>query len=198
MIAQMLVLFTRLAVGATALWIGSKPTDRQRIYFANHSSHLDTLALWAALPPRLRQRTRPVAAADYWGKTGLRRRIALGGLHAVLVERGGGGGAANPLAPLNEALDQGASLIIFPEGTRHDSAEPERFKSGLFHLAKRFPEVELIPVYLDNLHRSMPKGSYLPLPFLCRVHFGAPVVLGEEEEKNPFLERARLAILELG
>ena len=197
MIARTLVLFTRLAVGATAQWIGSKPTERQRIYFANHSSHLDTLALWAALPPRLRQRTRPVAAADYWGKTGLRRRIALGGLRAVLVERKGGGAAGNPLAPLNEALEQGDSLIIFPEGTRNASAEPEHFKSGLYHLAKRFPQVELVPVYLDNLHRSMPKGSFLPLPFLCRVRFGAPVTVAEDEGKEDFLERARLGILEL-
>ena len=196
MIARALVVFTRLAIGASPQWVGQGPPTGQCIYFANHASHLDTLALWTALPPDLRRQTRPVAAKDYWGKTAVRRKIALDGLRAVLIERHAGG-ARDLLAPLSEALSEGDSLIIFPEGTRHESPEPKEFKSGLFRLGQRFPEVQLVPVYLDNLHRSMPKGSFLPLPFLCRVRFGAPLQVGEGEDKTTFLTRARKAILEL-
>lgn len=196
MIARALVLFTRLAIGASPQWVGQGPSEGQCIYFANHASHLDTLALWTALPAQLRSQTRPVAAKDYWDKTAIRRRIALDGLRCVLIERKPAG-SRDPLAPLAEALEAGSSLIIFPEGTRHESPEPKQFKAGLFHLGQRFPGVKLVPVYLDNLHRSMPKGSLLPLPFLCRVRFGAPIQVQDDEAKQAFLDRARQAILEL-
>ena len=196
-ISTTLSFITRLLVGASPHWVGCAPTQAQRIYFANHSSHLDTLALWSALPPRLRSKTRAVAAADYWGGTKLRRRIALDGLNAVLIDRKRSSPTDNPLTPLFEALQQGDSLIIFPEGTRRDQALPGEFKSGLYHLAKHSPQVELVPVYLDNLHRSMPKGSFFPLPFLCKVRFGSTLSLHEGEDKNDFLKRAREAILQL-
>ncbi|MGB0954198.1 MAG: lysophospholipid acyltransferase family protein [Planctomycetota bacterium] len=196
MIARALVLFTRLAIGASPQWVGQGPSEGQCIYFANHASHLDTLALWTALPPSLRKQARPVAAKDYWGKTAVRRKIALDGLRAVLIDRKASGGK-DPLKPLAEVLEAGDSLIIFPEGTRHESPEPKEFKSGLYRLGQRFPKVQLVPVYLDNLHRSMPKGSFLPLPFLCRVRFGAAIQVEEGEDKATFLTRARQAILEL-
>ena len=90
----------------------------------------------------------------------------------------------DPLEPLRAALREGDSLIIFPEGTRGATALPARFRSGLFRLATEFPTVELIPVYLDNLHRSLPKGALLPVPIVCTVRFGAPVVLGEWREQG--------------
>lgn len=116
-ISAFLVFLVRLLLGAAPRWIGCEPVPRQRIYFANHTSHIDTLAIWSALPPELRARTRPVAAADYWGGGGLRRYIALRGLNAVLIDRQRTGDGADPLAPLGEALAGGDSLIIFPEGT---------------------------------------------------------------------------------
>lgn len=193
-ISAFLVFLVRLLLGAAPRWIGCEPVPRQRIYFANHTSHIDTLAIWSALPPELRARTRPVAAADYWGGGGLRRYIALRGLNAVLIDRQRTGDGADPLAPLGEALAGGDSLIIFPEGTRRPQRLPGEFKSGLFHLATRFPQVELVPVYLENLHRSMPKGTMLPVPLICTVRFGTPLALGENEDKGAFLERARKAV----
>lgn len=197
MISAALCAFTKLVVGASGHWVQPLQNQDPCIFYANHSSHLDTLALWSALPPEIRRQTRAVAAADYWGKTALRRKIALQGLNAVLINRAGNGKQGNPLEPLYDALQEGSSLIIFPEGTRREQELPGEFKAGLFHLAARFPEASLIPVYLDNLHRSMPKGSYLPLPFLCRVRFGAPLVKVPDEAKADFLQRAREAILQL-
>jgi 1-acyl-sn-glycerol-3-phosphate acyltransferase len=195
MIAALLIGAMRFLVGGRARWIGTSPAPTQRVYFANHTSHLDTLVLWAALPPSLRATTRPVAAADYWGGDRLRRHLALSTLDAVLIDRGAG---ADALLPLADALRAGASLIIFPEGTRHPQLLPAAFRSGLYHLAREFPAVELVPVYLDNLHRAWPKGTFLPVPVSTGVLFGAPLRVALGEERNRFLARARDAVIALG
>ncbi|WP_018413274.1 lysophospholipid acyltransferase family protein [Methyloversatilis thermotolerans] len=197
LISALLIGLTRALVGAAPRWMGSVPTAAQRIYFANHSSHIDTLALWSALPRALRRRTRPVAAADYWNADPVRRCIAVRGLNAVFIERQRSEATKDPLAPLAEALDAGDSLILFPEGTRNLQALPAPFKAGLFHLAERFPDVELVPVYLENLHRCMPKGSVFPVPLICTVRFGAPLARIAGETRADFLERARRAVTEL-
>ncbi len=186
----------KLLVGAYPRWIGCGPEPVQRIYFANHTSHIDTMAIWAALPIRIRGHTRPVAARDYWG-SGIRRYLATKTLRAVLIDRARSDPNANPLAPLIEALQQGESLIIFPEGTRGTTAMPGAFKSGLYHLATQFSGVQLVPVYLENLHRSLPKGAVLPIPMTCTVRFGTPIALGAGEAKETFLERARAEVVKL-
>ena len=186
----------RLLVGASPKWLGSEPSSEQRIYFANHSSHIDTLALWSALPTSIRSKTRPVAAADYWGSGNLKRYVALSVLNAVLINRAGSA-TNDSLEPLFAALERGDSLIIFPEGTRHAQALPGVFKAGLFHLATRFPSVQLIPVYLDNLHRSLPKGTLFPVPISCTIRFGRPLSRVIDEDKQDFLARARDAVIEL-
>jgi 1-acyl-sn-glycerol-3-phosphate acyltransferase len=194
--SEILVALVKLIVGAHPRWIGCVPDKRQRLYFANHSSHIDTLAIWSALPIRLRSHTRPVAAQDYWGR-GIRRYIASKALGAVLINRNRDDPAANPLTPLIEALSRGESLIIFPEGTRGKEAIPGPFKSGLYHLATQFRDVELIPVYLENLLRSMPKGAILPIPLTCTVRFGAPLTRLDDEDKDHFLSRAREEVVKL-
>jgi len=191
-----LVGLVKLLVGAFPRWVGCAPEPTQRIYFANHTSHIDTMAIWAALPIRMRYRTHPVAARDYWGK-GIRRYFATKALRAVLIDRTRTDPNANPLAPLIEVLQRGESLIIFPEGTRGSSAIPAAFKSGLFHLAAQFANVQLVPVYLENLHRSLPKGAVLPIPMTCTVRFGAPISLAPQEPKEVFLERARAEVIKL-
>jgi 1-acyl-sn-glycerol-3-phosphate acyltransferase len=194
MIRWLLIGVTRFLVGGQGVWIGCRPSARQRIYFANHSSHLDTILLWAALPPDLRRATHPVAAADYWGKGALRRYIATKVLNAVLIERKG---SRAPLEPLEAVLEAGESLIIFPEGTRAFEKLPGAFKPGLHHLARKYPEAELVPVFLDNLRRALPKGSLFPVPISCVVRFGAPVELQPGEDKAAFLTRARDAVVAL-
>lgn len=200
LISFVLIGLTRLLVGAYPRWTaGALPTGPQRIFFANHTSHMDTLVIWSALPPRLRRTTRTVAALDYWGKKPVQRCIARNGFNAVFVDRDKPTDPSLPktdrLTPLCDALDHGESLIIFPEGTRRPQPLPDAFKSGLFHLAERYPTVELVPVYLENPHRAMPKGTHYPVPIACTVRFGAPLVRIDGEDKAAFLERARAAVI---
>jgi len=192
-----IVWLVRLLVGAYPRWIGCAPTATQRIYFANHTSHMDTVVLWAALPAELRANTRPVAAKDYWDRGGIRGHIARNELNVVMIDRARDDPTADPLEPLREALENGFALIIFPEGTRTPQPLPGPFRSGLYHLAMEFPSVELIPVYIENLHRSMPKGALLPVPTICTVRFGAPLARIEGETKESFLQRARDAVVAL-
>jgi 1-acyl-sn-glycerol-3-phosphate acyltransferase len=169
----------------------------QRIYFANHSSHGDFVLLWASLPSALRKLTRPVAGSDYWNKSALRRYIISRVFNGVLIDRERKDPVDNPLQPMLDALENGDSLIIFPEGTRNLEEGLLPFKSGLYHLAKSYPQAQVIPVWIANLNRVMPKGRVLPLPLLCTTSFGAPLQLTEGESKEQFLSRSRDALLAL-
>ena len=137
-----IVWLTRLLVGAYPQWDGCTPSKKQRIYFANHTSHLDTIVIWTSLPSVLRGITRPVAAKDYWDHGLFRKRIAMKELNVVLIDRHRKE-HADPLGPLKQALRDGDSLIIFPEGTRRPQPLPSEFKSGLWRLMREFPDVEL-------------------------------------------------------
>ncbi|KIH82588.1 lysophospholipid acyltransferase family protein [Pseudomonas batumici] len=196
-VATLITSGARLITGARSLWIGCGPDPVQRIYFANHSSHGDFVLLWASLPPALRTLTRPVAGADYWNKSALRRYIIRRVFNGVLIDRERKEPGDNPLQPMLDALEQGHSLIIFPEGTRNQEDGLLPFKSGIFHLARAYPQAQLIPVWIANLNRVMPKGRVLPLPLLCTTSFGTPLRLEEDESKEYFLQRSRDALLAL-
>jgi 1-acyl-sn-glycerol-3-phosphate acyltransferase len=187
----------RLLTGARALWRCSPSADH-RVYYGNHVSHGDFVMIWSALPPSLRHDVRPVAGADYWQRDALRRYLIREVFNGVLIERDPAQRKQDAIETLCEAVDGGSSLILFPEGTRNQSDEPLLpFKSGLYHLARKRPELEFVPVWIDNLARVMPKGKFLPLPLLCTATFGDTIRLGADEDKQAFLDRARNALLAL-
>jgi 1-acyl-sn-glycerol-3-phosphate acyltransferase len=192
----LLAFIARLITGAQGHWYGCPPKAEQRIYFANHQSHLDWVLIWAALPHELRATTRPIAARDYWTSSRFKTWLTSEVFHSIYVDRQRTQDQ-DPLEPLVEALRNGDSLVIFPEGTRSLQGEPMPFKSGLYHLAEQFPSVPLVPAWIDNVQRVMPKGEVVPVPILCSVTFGAPLQLQADEDKRAFLERARQAVLAL-
>lgn len=196
LVRQILIVLVRVLVGARSEWIGCAPETRTRIYFANHTSHFDTLAVIAALPLAVRRRTHPVAARDYWGGSRLKRFIAETCLRSVLIDRDRAGDG-DPLAPVRAMLDRRDSVLIFPEGTRGAGDGIAPFRNGLHRLAEAYPDVELIPVHLDNLARVMPKGSFLIVPLTCTARFGTPLTQVPDEPKEAFLERARQAVIDL-
>jgi 1-acyl-sn-glycerol-3-phosphate acyltransferase len=193
-----IVLFAKAVTAVRADWRGTEPLPRQRVYFGNHTSNGDMPMIWAVLPPPIRRRTRPVAAADYWLKTPLRAFAGAEVFRAVLIDRRPEARTEDPVAQMVAALDQGDSLIIFPEGNRNMGPDPLLpFKSGLYHLARARPDVELVPAWIANLTAIMPKGEVIPLPLMCTVTFGAPVQVAEGEEKGDFLTRAAAALVAL-
>lgn len=196
LVATGLVALLRLVTGVRARFRAPLAPGRPRIYVANHSSHLDALVVWAALPPEERARTRPVAARDYWDGSWLKRALARDVFGAVFVARGVADRTTIPR--LADVLDEGGALILFPEGTRGDGTAVGPFRAGLHHLVARRPEAEVVPVYLANLARSLPRGKTIPAPLLGRATFGAPLTLADGEPREAFLDRARAAVVALG
>jgi 1-acyl-sn-glycerol-3-phosphate acyltransferase len=193
-----IVLFARAITAVRADWRGIEPVPRQRVYFANHTSNADMPMIWSVLPPHLRRDTRPVAAADYWLTTPLRRFAGAEVFRAVLIDRRPDAPRQDPMAVILAALEEGASLIIFPEGARNMGDDPLLpFRAGLYNIARARPDVELIPTWIANLNAVMPKGEVIPLPLICTVTFGAPLAVTEDEAKDPFLARAAAALLAL-
>jgi 1-acyl-sn-glycerol-3-phosphate acyltransferase len=193
-----LVLFARFLTAVRAVWQGVDPLPGQRVYFANHTSNGDLVLIWTVLPPALRARTRPVAASDYWLTSPLRRFVGTQVFRAVLIDRRPEHRETDPMQAILAALDEGASLILFPEGKRNLTDAPLLpFRSGLYNIAQKRPGVDLVPVWIENLNRVMPKGKLVPIPLLCTVTFGAPLRAGTDEPREAFLARAAAALQSL-
>ena len=201
----LLTIVARLLAGSSVRFLNGVPDTRQRVYFANHASHIDFMILWSSLPRRVRLKTRPVAGRDYWERSALRRYFARYIFRAVLVDRvrsradgdNGMSRRGGTLEPMLAALAAGDSLVLFPEGTRTPGPEIGDFKSGLYHLCRANPNLELVPVRLQGTHRILPKGRFVPIPRATSVTFGEPMYLQEGESKANFLRRAREAVLAL-
>ncbi len=164
------------------VWIvlGLNPRNRERlrcpgpaIIVANHNNHIDTLILMSLFPLRQLWRLRAAAADDYFFRNRALAWFAVLMFGIIPVKRSGllrGDGA--PLAACSAALDRGAILIVYPEGTR---GEPERLaalKPGVCHLARDHPDIAVIPVFLHGTGKLLPKGKIVPVPFVCDVAVG--------------------------
>jgi 1-acyl-sn-glycerol-3-phosphate acyltransferase len=192
-----LALAARFLSGASVRWIDSQPDTCQRVYFANHTSHLDPIVIWSSLPQDVRMITRPVAAKDYWTKGIVRRYFANQLFNAILIDREEIKVHQSPVDLMIREIGHTYSLIIFPEGGRNEGREIREFKSGLYYLCKKRPDLELIPVHIDNMNRILPRGEVLPVPMLSCITFGPPMWLEAGEAKTDFLTRARDAVKRL-
>ena len=196
LMAYFLLGLIRVLTGSQARWVGCPPKAEQRIYFANHQSHADLVMIWAALPKELRHMTRAIAARDYWTKTPFKQWLTTQVFNVIYVSRERTADE-DPLEPLFDALSKGDSIILFPEGTRGHTGEPQAFKAGLYNLACKFPQAVLVPAWINNVQHVLPKGEVVPVPVLCSVTFGAPLHVLPGEDRRVFLERARNAVMAL-
>lgn len=194
--AHILTLLARFLSGSTVRWVECQPDTCQRVYFANHTSHLDALVLWSSLPRQVRALTRPVAAKDYWERGIIRPHIART-FNALLIDRQNIKVHRSPVEMMLKEIGDKYSLIVFPEGSRNTEEEMGEFKSGLYYLGKKRPDLELVPVYIDNLNRVLPRGEFLPVPLLSSITVGPPIWLERGEPKDQFLKRAREAVRRL-
>ena len=194
--SHVIVLLAKLFSGFTVRWVECQPDTCQRIYFANHTSHLDAVVLWSALPRELRNVTRPVAAKDYWSQGWIKPHMAHS-FNALLIDRKEIKVHQSPIDSMLKQMGDVYSLIVFPEGGRSSGDEMGAFKSGLYYMGKKRPDLELVPVYIDNVNRILPRGEFLPVPLLSCITIGPPIFLESGEPKSDFLKRARAAVQRL-
>ena len=191
MVGHFLAFLARFITAVRADWRGIEPIAKQRVYYANHVSNADMPMIWTVLPSHLRRQTRPVAAADYWLKNRLRAFVGPEVFNCVLIDRRPEARTDDPMDAILEAIDEGSSLIIFPEGNRNMTDDPLLpFRAGLYNIGRARPHVDLVPTWIANLNAILPKGEVIPLPLICTVTFGAPVHVGEGEAMDDFLKRA--------
>lgn len=196
-VAQMVV-FALIIRPFMALFIGLRVRGREHlvrsapfVLVANHSSHLDTISLLSLFGLSRLRRIRPVAAADYFERNAFVSIFTKTLFNILPIARKNINAENNPLRKMREAIEAGDSLIIFPEGTRGSGEQMGNFRSGVAHLIEEVPDLTIIPAYLVNMGRSLPKGEFIPVPFFCEIRIGAPrVIKGSRKEITRTLENA--------
>jgi 1-acyl-sn-glycerol-3-phosphate acyltransferase len=181
-----------------ALFIGLRVRGREHlarsepfVLIANHSSHLDTISLLSLFPLSRLRRIRPVAAADYFERNRFVSLFTKTLFNILPIARKNITTENNPLRRMREAIEAGDSLLIFPEGTRGSGGQMGEFRTGVAHLIEKMPAVLVVPAYLINMGRSLPKGEFIPVPFFCEIRIGAPRTLqGSRQEITRALEAA--------
>jgi 1-acyl-sn-glycerol-3-phosphate acyltransferase len=169
------------------------PAKGPAIVIANHNSHLDTMTIMAMFPMRFLPKLRPVAAMDYFMRTGLMAWFATNIIGIIPIVRGGRADGANPLAPCEDALDRGEILILFPEGSRGEPERLQQFKKGVAHLVKAKPATPVYPLFMHGLGKALPKDSILIVPFNCDVVAGEPFFWNGSVEAFMDTLQARMA-----
>ncbi len=193
------LLFALLIRPIIVLFIGVRKVgdlrlpEGQFIIVSNHASHVDTLVLLSLLPLRRLKEVRPVAAADYWTRNRLVYALVSFLFNILPIPRRPSL-RNNPLKIMERALEEGYSLVIYPEGTRSYGESVGPFKGGVAHLIKRRPDIAVIPVFISNTWKVLPKGHFLPLPLFVEVAVGEPMRFSGKESREEILNRLREAV----
>ena len=161
-----------LALGLNVRHRQRLPADGPAIVVANHNSHLDTLVLFTLFPSRLLKKIRPVAAADYFLRNRLIAWFSLNIIGIIPLERVVSAAAGDIFAGVSRALDEGAIVILYPEGSRGEPEKQQAFKKGIARIAERHGQVPVTPVFLHGLGKALPKGEAVLVPFFCDVFVG--------------------------
>ncbi|HOJ78747.1 MAG TPA: lysophospholipid acyltransferase family protein [Bacillota bacterium] len=187
--------FMALFIGLRVYGKHNLPKVHPFIIVANHSSHLDTLSLLSIFSIKDLHRIQPVAAGDYFNRNRFVSFLTHKLFNILTIPRSAINKENHPVKLMKNALEQGNSLIIYPEGTRSLTEEIGRFRPGIAHLIKEIPGIKVIPVFLANMGRSLPKGEYLPIPFFCEIVIGEPLLL--QADKTAIIQTLENAVKRL-
>lgn len=179
--------FLLIAIGVNIRNRQNLPSSGPAIIVANHNSHLDALMLMTLLPARMLSRIHPVAAEDYFLKNRILAWFSVNIIGIIPITRKYIPGQPDPLVPVYDAIGDGRILIVFPEGSRGEPEHMAAFRKGIAHLTRHFPDVPVVPVFMHALGKTLPKGKYIPVPYICDVFIGEP--LEGESDINLFMEK---------
>ena len=188
--------FFRLFIGLKYYNNKTLKNKKQFIIIANHNSHMDTMAIMSAIPSRYIHRVHPIAARDFFGGSLFKKFLMRYLVNATLIKRDRTDPENDPIDSMDKMLKKSRSLILYPEGSRGIPGVMSNFKKGLGYLIQRNPDVDVIPVYLDNVYKTLPKGKKLILPYNCSINFGEPIKFNSYELED-ILESSEKAINKL-
>ncbi|MBM55003.1 MAG: hypothetical protein CMB32_00390 [Euryarchaeota archaeon] len=189
--------FLRFIIGVKYVNRSVLKREKQYILIANHNSHLDSMAIMSAVPMKSIHKVHPIAAQDFFGDGSTVEFLMKHFVNAVLIprKRPKNSNDPDPLQIMSDVLDIGHSIIIYPEGTRGEPGVMQEFKKGIAMMVQRHPDIPVIPIFLDGLHRSMPKGVNLFLPSNSKLFIGEPINFSSNETEL-ILEESLQGILE--
>ena len=188
--------FLRIFIGLQYFNNKSLRNIKQFILIANHNSHMDTMALMSAIPSRFIHRVHPIAARDFFGGSLFSRILMRYLVNATLIRRDREDPERDPIDDMDKMLKKQRSLILYPEGSRGIPGKMSNFKRGLGYLVQRNPNINVIPVYLENIYKTLPKGKKLILPYNCSIKFGQPIKFNSLEMED-ILKTAEREILKI-
>ena len=186
--------FLRIVIGLRYFNNDNLRNIKQFILIANHNSHMDTMAIMSAIPHRFIHKVHPVAARDFFGKNLFQKILMRYLVNATLIRRDRDNKERDPINDMDKMLKKKRSLILFPEGSRGVAGKMSNFKKGLGYLVQKNPKISVIPVYLENIYKTLPKGKRLILPYNCSIKFGNPIKFSSLE-MNDILKTAKIELL---
>lgn len=185
--------FLRIVIGLRYFNNDNLRNIKQFILIANHNSHMDTMAIMSAIPHRFIHKVHPVAARDFFGKNLFQKILMRYLVNATLIRRDRDNKERDPINDMDKMLKKKRSLILFPEGSRGVAGKMSNFKKGLGYLVQKNPKISVIPVYLENIYKTLPKGKRLILPYNCSIKFGEPIKFSSLE-MNDILKTAKIEL----
>jgi len=177
----LIIIYTIFWRNFLKIFIGLKYNNRnvlkkkkQFILIANHNSHMDTMAIMSSIPSKYIHRVHPIAAADFFGGSKFKEKLMRYMVNATLIprKRPESNEDIDPVQVMSNLIEKGRSIIVYPEGSRGTPGVMTGFKKGIGYLINKNPYVDVIPVYLDGIHKTLPKGKNLILPYNCEIIFG--------------------------
>jgi 1-acyl-sn-glycerol-3-phosphate acyltransferase len=185
--------FLLLTLGFNVRHLDRLKAQEGHLIAANHNSHLDALVLMSLFRLQDIPKVKLVAAKDYFCRTPFLTWLSLHVIGVIPIDRKGE--SSNPLAPVIQALDDGYTVVMFPEGSRGEPEKIQPLKYGIAKILQKNPAITVTPVFMYGLGKALPRGEALLVPFVCEVNVGEP--LKWEGDRSNFISALESKFSEL-